>query len=218
MAEGLVLQAETRNKAGTRSARKLRKTSRIPVIIYGHKQEPRSISLDYHDLALELQHHHRLVEVELDGKREKYLVKDVQYDYLGDKVIHVDLTRVDINERVTVTVDLEFRGTAAGANEGGIFTPVNPQIELECVVTTIPESIRVVVDHLEVGDTLTASEIELPEGVKLVTAPATPIAMVRAKAVEEEVEEAAEVEVGAGEEEPEIIAREKEEKATEEAS
>lgn len=208
-AENLTLKANRREQVGTRVARKERASGRIPAIIYGHKQDPVAVSLDYHDLALELQHRHRLVDVELDGQATKFLIKDVQFDHLGDRIVHVDLTRVDLDERVTVSVAIEFRGVPVGAIDGGVIDQLESDIELECVVTHIPESIRVSVAELQVGDLLQAKDLELPDGATLVTDAETAIVALRAPTEEVEEEEVA-GEEGESSDEPEVItAREK---------
>jgi len=211
MVEALMLKAERRKQSGTRSARKLRETGMVPAIIYGHQEEPVAVQMNYHDLALELHHHHKLLEVVLEGKKVQALVKDVQYDHLGDKVIHVDLTRVSLDERVQVTVQIVLRGTPAGASEGGVLEKVMSEIELECQVTNIPEELRVPVNHLQVGDTITAGELELPEGSRLVTEPDSLVATVTVMAEEEEAEEAAAEE----EAEPEVISKKPSEEESE---
>lgn len=211
MVEALVLTAERRKQSGTRSARKLREAGKVPVIIYGHQEKSVAAQMDYHDLALELHHHHKLLEIVLDGKKIQTLVKEVQYDHLGDKVIHVDLTRVSLDERVQVTVPIAVRGTPAGASEGGVLEKVMTEIELECQVTNIPEEIRVSVNHLQVGDTLTAGELELPEGTQLITEEDLPVVTVTVMAEEEEAEEA-EPEAEA---EPEVISKKPSEEESE---
>lgn len=214
MVEAIMLKAERRKQSGTRGARKLREAGLLPAIIYGHKEEPVAVQMNYHDLALELHHHHRLLEVALEGKRVQVLVKEVQYDHLGDKVIHVDLTRVSLDERVQVTVQLALRGTPAGASEGGVLEQVLSEIELECQVTNIPEEIRVPVSHLQVGQTLTAGELELPEGTNLITEADSPVVTVTVMAEEEEVEEAA----ADAEAEPEVISKKPSEEESESES
>jgi large subunit ribosomal protein L25 len=206
MVETLVLKANKRDASGTRVSRKAREAGLVPAVVYGHGAEPLAITLNYHDLSLELQHHHRLLQVDLNGKKEQFLVKEIQYDHLGDKVIHLDLTRVDLDERVTVTVTLEFKGIPAGAADGGVLDQMRADIELECLVTNIPENVRVMVSGMNVGDMLLAKDVTLPSGITLVTDAETPIAAVRVMA--EEVEE--EVEGEASGDEPEVItAREK---------
>lgn len=214
MVEALVLKAERREATGTRAARVDRREGMIPAIVYGHKQEPLAIRLNYHDLALELQHHHRLIKIELDGKADQLLVKEVQYDHLGDKIVHVDLTRVDLDERVTVAVAVEFRGFPAGGDHG-ILDQVRAEVELECLVTSIPESIRVAAAEFHVGDTFTAGNLELPAGAKLAAAPDTVLAVVHAVSTAEAEEELAE----AAAEEPELIGeKEKPEEEAKDAS
>jgi large subunit ribosomal protein L25 len=111
------------------------------------------------------------MDLQIGKKLQKAIVKDLQYDYLGKDVIHADLVRVDATETVKVTVPIELRGTARGAEHGGIVEEHADHVEVECKVTDIPESIIVPVKHIEVGDVLHARDIELPEGVKLVSDP-----------------------------------------------
>ena len=109
--------------------------------------------------------------VEIDKKNETMLVKDVQYDYLGTDVIHVDLMRVDVTEMVRVTVPIELKGTAKGAAEGGMVESHTGNLEVECRVTQIPERIVVSVKEMALGDAIHAKDIQLPEGVKLISSP-----------------------------------------------
>ena len=120
MDKALVLKAEIRQGLGSKDAAKLRKKGQIPAVVYGHKKEPVSIVLDAKSFREGLQQGHRLMEVEIDKKNETLLIKEVQYDYLGTDIIHVDLMRVDVTEMVRVTVPIELKGTAKGAAEGGM--------------------------------------------------------------------------------------------------
>ncbi|MCP4710766.1 MAG: 50S ribosomal protein L25 [Planctomycetes bacterium] len=212
MAEKLVLKAEKRSDSGTRAARKLRKEGFVPAIIYGHKKDPVSVKLNSHDLALELQHHHRLLDLDVEGTRESCLVKEVQLNYLGEDIVHVDLTRVNVDERVTVSVALEIRGTPVGASEGGgVLNQLMNEIELECVVVNIPASVRVPVKDLQIGDSIAAGDLELPEGAVLQTPAEAPVVMVQAAVEIPEEEEAPEGEEAAAAAEPEVIGTDKEE-------
>ncbi len=214
MVEKKVLKTEKRSESGTKVARKLRKEGFVPAVIYGHKKGTVSVKLNRHALTMELKHHHRLLDLDVEGARESCLIKAVQYDYLGDEIIHVDLTRVDVDERVTVSVALELRGTPVGVSEGGgVLNQLLNEIELECVVVSIPESIRVVISDLQIGDSVTAGELELPEGVLLQTPAESPVVMVQAavEAVEEEEAPVEEAAAAAGSE-PEVIGADKEEK------
>jgi len=168
-------------------------------------KEPVAISLDAHNLVEWLHHGHRLMDVQIDKKSQKMLVKDLQYDYLGKDIIHVDLIRVDVTETVKVMVPIELKGTAKGTQEGGIITEHSDRIEIECQAANIPESIVVSVKDLDVGDTLHASDIELPAGAKLSSSPETLLvtcSLVAAAKAAEEIEEAPET--------PEVITEAKE--------
>lgn len=169
--EELILKAQTRQERGKKRSAKLRKEGKIPVIIYGHKQEPQAVAIDEHDFTENIHHGKRLLDVEIDGKPEKLLIKDVQYDYLGKKIIHADLIRVDLSEKVKVMVPLAFKGVPVGATEGGVLEEHLSRLEVECTVTEIPKAIDVSVKAMKIDDSIYAREIVLPAGVKLVTAP-----------------------------------------------
>ena len=99
------------------------------------------------------------------------LVKDLQYDHLGKTVIHADLMRVNLSERVTVQVMLDIRGTAAGTHQGGIVEELMNAVEVECEVRNIPESLLVDIKNLEINEVFHAGQVDLPEGMKLITEP-----------------------------------------------
>jgi len=209
--EHLVLKADRRSSVGTKHARREREAGRLPAVIYGHGEDPESVSLDAHDALLELHHGARTLELDMNGKRTRYLVKAVQYDYLGTNPIHIDLMRVDLTEKVHVKVGVELRGTPAGIAEGGVLDNPTNEIEVECLVTQIPETISASVKHLGIGDTLFAKDLELSEGVVLVTDPEERIAAVRVLAEEAAPEEEAAEEP----EQPEVIGRPQEEEESE---
>lgn len=194
MAKTVLLKAEIREQTGSKAVRKVRKRGMIPAIVYGHKQEPVTISLDAHNFLEGLHHGQRLMDVQIGTKKEKIIVKDLQYDYLGRDVIHVDLMRVDITEMIKVTVPIELKGaaTAKGTHEGGIIEEHADHLEIECKATDIPESIAVLVKEIGVGDALHAGNIALPDGVKLVSSPETLLVtchLVAAAKTTEQVEE-----------------------------
>jgi large subunit ribosomal protein L25 len=192
MEKTLRLTANIRENTGSKAAARERKLGRIPAIVYGHKQEPVAISLDAHNLTEGLHHGHRLMDVQIGKKSQKMLIKDLQYDYLGKDIIHLDLMRVDVTETVKVMVPIELKGTAKGAHEGGIITEHADRIEIECQAANIPENIVVLVKDLDVGDAVHAGDIELPAGAKLSSPPETLLitcSMVAAAKVAEEIEE-----------------------------
>jgi large subunit ribosomal protein L25 len=171
MEKTLLLKAEIRDKAGTKSAAKLRKQGRIPAIVYGHKEKPVAVSLDAHIFELGLHHGARVLDVQIDGNPQKMIIKDLQYDYLGKDIIHIDLMRVDVSEKIKISVPLEIKGTPKGASEGGVITAHADHIEVECLVTDIPQSLLISVKEMDVGNSLHARDVKLPDNVKLVSNP-----------------------------------------------
>ena len=137
MAKTTLLKAEIRERTGTNAVQKVRKEGRIPAIVYGHKQIPVAISLDAHKFVDVVHHGHRLIDVQINKKKEKIIVKDLQYDYLGKNIIHADLMRVDITEAIKVNVPIELKGagTAKGTHEGGIIEEHAGHLEIECKAT-----------------------------------------------------------------------------------
>jgi large subunit ribosomal protein L25 len=175
----LSLQAEPRERLGSRAAAAVRRKGRIPAIVYGHKEEPVAISLDAHDFLEGLRHGHRLMDVTVGGNAEKMLVKDLQYDHLGRTILHADLIRVDVTERIKVEIALELKGIPKGTQEGGVLESHADHLEVECLAVDIPESIVIPVKDLDVGQSIYARDVKLPEGVKLMSLPDIMVATCR---------------------------------------
>jgi large subunit ribosomal protein L25 len=171
MIEALSLQAELRERTGSIGAAAVRRKGRIPAIAYGHKQEPIAISLNAHDFVEGLRHGHRLLEVAISGNTEKMIIKDLQYDHLGRTIIHADLMRVDVTERIKMDIPLELKGVPKGTQEGGVLESHMDHLEVECLAIDIPEAIVVSVKDLDVGQSIYARDVKLPDGVKLITLP-----------------------------------------------
>ncbi len=213
MEKDLLLKTEIREHAGSKFAEKLRKEGKIPVIVYGHKEKPENLAVDAHDFVEGVHHGHRLIDLQIGKRRQKVLVKDLQYDYLGKNIIHADLMRVAATETIKVEVAIELKGVSKGSHEGGIIEEHVDRLEIECKVTDIPEHIVVSVKEVGIGDNLHAGDIELPAGIKLVSSADMLIvtcALVAAAKSAEELEEEAPVT-------PEIIGEATEEAAEEES-
>jgi large subunit ribosomal protein L25 len=206
------LKAAARSRTGTRYARREREAGRIPAIIYGHGKEPEAVCLSAHDVEGELAHGTRVLHLDVDGREGQYLIKEVQYDYRGTVPVHLDLMRVDLDERVTVSVEVELRGTPKGVTDGGVLDQLLTEVEVECVVTQIPDTFRPVVTGLEVGQSLTVADLDVPPGVTIKRNLEDKVATVRMLVAEPEPEQ-----VVAEEEEtqPEVIGRGREEQAQE---
>lgn len=192
MEKTLLLKAEVREHTGSKAVKKVREQGRIPAIVYGHKQEPVAISLVGSEFLAALHHGDRLIDVQVGAKKDKMLIKDVQYDYLGRDIIHVDLMRVDMSETIKVTVPIELKGTAAGTHESGIIEEHADRLEIESKVTDIPKVIVVSVKDVNVGDAIHAGDVELPNGVKLISPPQTLLVTCHLVAAAKTAEEAEE--------------------------
>ena len=211
MSDTVMLKAEVRQQVGTKVTAQLRQQGKLPAVVYGHKQDSVSITLNTHEFIENLHHGHRIFNMDIAGKKETVLVKDIQYDYLGKSVIHADLVRVNLNEMVDVQVSLEMVGTAKGTHEGGIVDEQLDHLIVKCKVSAIPEVIAVNVTELGLGDVLHAGQIALADGLELVTDPdAVVLVCHEAKAaISAEAEEGEEAAA-----EPEVITEKKEEDAS----
>ena len=114
MAQTAQIQAQPREQLGTRANRRLRASGALPGVIYGHKEAIVPITLPAKEMALHLDHGTHVFSLNLDGRSETVLIKEVQYDHLGKEVIHVDFARVNLDERVEVTVPVELKGESIG--------------------------------------------------------------------------------------------------------
>ncbi len=199
-----VVKVEVRDKTGTKYARRLRKNGRMPATIYSKGTDPISVSVNEIEILRYLHDGNHVMELDNgDGSPATVLVKDLQFGYLGDNLIHVDFARVDLKQVVTITMTLEISGQPTSATAAGAVLEVpRPQIEVECMVKDIPESIKV--DLSTVESVFTIGDLELPDGVKATLDPERHIAHVTI--VQEEIEDVEEVEAVEGEEAtPEVI-------------
>lgn len=199
------VKVQARQQLGSRYAARLRKEGQLPAVIYGHKQDPVHVSVDYKEIHHHLHNNTHLLNAQLDGNSEPVLIRDVQWDHLGTTLIHIDLARVDLTERVTVEVPLQIVGDAPGLNEDGAILehPVT-QLEIEALVTEIPDAIIIDVSSLNVGDAITVADLKLPGNVTTALDPETVVAAVTV------VEEVTETEPSDEPAEPKVIGKEEE--------
>ena len=194
--------ARPRSELGSRANKRLRDAGHIPGVIYGHKEAVVPVTLPKKELTNHLGHGTHLFDLALDGKSEKVLVKEVQYDHLGIEIIHVDFARVSLDEKVEVTVPLELKGTPKGEADGGVLQQIISELEIECLVTDIPEVIRHNVSDMEKDAVLHIRDLHLPPGVRVLQDEDLLVATVR------EIQETAPAEVTeAAAAEPEVIGR-----------
>jgi large subunit ribosomal protein L25 len=196
-----VLNVTRREQLGTAHNRRLRQTGQIPAVLYGHGEQPVSLTVTAKSL-LSAVAHGKLVSLQGDVT-ESALIREVQWDTYGKEPIHVDFMRVSESETVETTVAVELKGSAPGINEGGVIHFVLHELEIECPAAKIPEKIVVSVNDLHLGQAIHAGEVKLPDGAKVLTDASQVV--VNCVAPHAEAEEAAPGAVA----EPELIRKEK---------
>ncbi|GAA6141711.1 50S ribosomal protein L25/general stress protein Ctc [Hydrogenophaga sp. 5NK40-0174] len=164
-----------RNLQGTGASRRLRNTGKAPGIVFGGNADPVAIELDHNALwhALKKEAFHAsILEMELGGKVEKVLLRDVQYHPFKPIALHVDFQRVDEKTRLRKKVPLHFEGaenSPAVKDDKCLINHVMTDIEIECLATQLPEHISVDLSAVNKGDTIHTGDLKLADGIKIVT-------------------------------------------------
>jgi len=192
------LTAEPRTEFGKGAARRLRRAHKIPAVLYGHGAAPVHVSLDGHATMLALKNSNALFTLDVSGKTQLALPKDVQRDPLRGIIEHVDLLIVRKGERVSVDIPVRVVGEPIGS---AVVVGELSTITLEVEATRIPASVEVNIDGADVGRQVHASEIVLPDGATLVTDPSALVVNITAGQSDTEAPaEVAEVETPEAEE------------------
>ena len=196
-----VLQVEIRKEVGKSATKKVRKSGRVPAVLYGHGKESVSVSVSTEQLGALIRHGGKLVD--LQGEvADTALIRQVQWDAMGKAVVHFDLVRVSATESVEIKLPIELRGTAIGTREGGIVVFVAHDIEIQCPALAIPDKIAVNINGLQLAGSIKMADVELPAGATLLSDPEQIV--VQCVAPMEALDEDA---TAAGGAEPEIIGR-----------
>jgi large subunit ribosomal protein L25 len=209
MAE-IVLAAQPRDAKGSKAAARLRKKGRIPGVVYGHKEATVAVSVGAEELdrAIRVQHA-RVLELDLAGKKETVLIRELQWDYLGRDMVHIDFARVSKDEKVKVLVPIELRNTPKNTGGGVLEQPLH-QVHVECLAVAIPEAIRVDITNLLLGEPIHVSDLKLPEGVTVLEGKEMVVVQLRLPGQEAVVAPtAAPAEGAAAAAEPEVIKKER---------
>ncbi len=198
--------AEVRDSFGKGFARRLRAAGKIPAVIYGHGTDPVHVALPGHQIALLIRRANVVLELDVAGKQQLTLVKDVQKDPVHQIIEHIDLLVVKKGEKVQVDIPVVVTGESA---PGTIVNLDNTTVSLEVEATNIPQSVEVDVEGLEDGTHITAADLKLPKGAALVTDAETLIVAISIP----DTSEVDEIEAA-----DEAAAEEQSEEATEEAA
>jgi large subunit ribosomal protein L25 len=188
--------------------RRLRHAGKIPAVLYGHGLENVSLMVAAEALATALRHGSRLVNL-TGAVEESAFIRELQWDAWGTHVLHVDFTRISVDEEVEIVVGIELRGEAPGVREGGVVEQFVHDVKIACPAGSIPEKLRVSINQLKIEDKITLAQLELPQGTRLLVDDLE-VVVVQCKVPAELPEEGA-AEAVAGE--PEVIGAKKEESA-----
>jgi large subunit ribosomal protein L25 len=201
------LKAEVRTDKGTRQMNRLRGSGRIPAVVYGgDRKESTSLSIDEREFSTALKKGERVLSLAIGDQKAQVLVKAVQYDALGEIILHVDFNELRAGEKVRLSVAVVLRGVPKGAADGGILNHMLHELEVECDPMAIPERITVEVDQMVIGDMIHVSEMKLPAGVTPLTKTTDVVASCTEPRAEEVVEVAA---VEGTSTEPEVLTEKK---------
>ena len=197
-----ILNCEKRDFTGTLRNRRLRNSGKVPAVLYG-RGDCLNLSLEGRDVSNVVRHGSRIVELKGDAN-ESALIKEVQWDAFGVDVLHIDLTRIDADEAVELTIAVELVGEAPGVKKNGMVKHLLHSVDVKIPATNVPEKLQVKINDLDLDDAIKASEIPLPEGAVLLTDPDATIAQCIAMA---EQEDTTADEAGDEAAEPEVIGR-----------
>lgn len=201
------LKATARERSGKGAARQARREGQTPAVVYGDNKPPAPITVDRHELMIQVQKGHftsTVVEINVGGKKEKVIPRDVQFDPVRDTPIHVDFLRISADGIIRAAVPVRFLNEtkSPGLKRGGVLNIVRHDIEVYCPYDQMPKAFEIDLEGMEIGATIHSSDIKLPDSATLVIQDrdftvATIVGAVKAEAAEDEAEDAAEGEEAA---------------------
>jgi large subunit ribosomal protein L25 len=210
------LQAKARVSKNKNEARRVRKSGLVPGVLYGAKKDPVSVSVDPKQVSKILHSvsgHNTIFELALDGERTQVMIVDWQYEPIKGALLHVDLKRIAMDQKLTVNVPVVLRGEPAGVKQqGGILEQTLREIEVECLPGDIPTAIEADVSELVFGKVLRVSDLNPGEKVEILTDPNQPVAhVITIKEEAAPTPEAVAADASATPAEPEVIKKGKQE-------
>ncbi len=167
------LSITPRDPEGSRATRRLRRTGRVPGILYGGDGEPMTFSVDARELRHALAASGAVLEIVDEGSATPVILKSAQYHPVRGETMHVDLLRVNLDVAIAAVVPLELVGAedSPGVKEGGVLEHITRELHIEALPTSIPESITYDVSGMDINDTVTLSQVTVPEGITLLDDP-----------------------------------------------
>jgi large subunit ribosomal protein L25 len=171
MRETQELRAEPRSGTGKGAAFQIRQKGLVPGVIYGGKEEPQNIAVDYRTLERHVETGTfltTLLMLEVDGKKTRVLPRALQVDPVSDRPVHIDFMRLTEGAKIRIAIPVHFhnQGESPGLKRGGVLNVVQHDIDVICPADNIPDTIEVDLTGLDIHDSIHISSITLPEGVK----------------------------------------------------
>ncbi|MBI3306517.1 MAG: 50S ribosomal protein L25 [Candidatus Omnitrophica bacterium] len=214
----LELAVKTREAAGSRAVRNLRRQGTVPAVLYGHGMKPLSLEVNSRLLRAALQTkagENVVLNLKVEGtklKESTCRVREIQHNPVTDEISHVDFTIISLTERIEVKVPVIVlhMEEAAGVKEGGVFDLIHHEIDVECLPTEIPEKIEVDAKNMKIGDAVHVKDLNIPKGITLKLDPDEVVAALHPPAKEEVA-----VPTEEGPTQPEVIEKGKKEEAAE---
>jgi large subunit ribosomal protein L25 len=218
--EANILEAQARESGNKNDARRVRRDGKIPGVVYGAGKNAQAVSVDPRQVSRILHSqtgYNTIFDLTLDGERTKAMIVDWQYEPIKGSLLHIDLKRIAMDQKLKVNVPIVLKGEPAGVKQqGGILEQVAREVEVECLPSDIPTSIEADVSELVFGKVMRISDLPKSDKVKFLSDPNQPVAHIIS--VKEEVAptpEAAAAEAAAAPAEPEVIKKGKQETAEE---
>jgi large subunit ribosomal protein L25 len=192
MSRIVTIKAAARSRAGKGAARAVRRTGDIPGVVYGDKQDPQLITLTYRTVLPHVETGRflsTLVDLDVDGKTVRAIPRDVQFEPVKDRIIHVDFLRLGKDARIAVDIPVHFKNqeAAPGLKAGGVLNVVSHTVSLYCPADFIPDDIVVDLTGMQIGQNVHLSEIKLPDRVTSAVREDVTLCSISAQAKEEEV-------------------------------
>lgn len=196
----LILTASKRKSKGTANSRRLRRTHKVPGVIYGAGEEPNAVMLDSKAILKLMREQHAILDIEVDGVKEQAVLKEIQVHPVTGEPIHIDFMRIAAGHEIKVTVPINLIGEANGVKMGGMLRAQKNEVEISVLPKFMPESIDVDISGLEIGDSFHVKDLAAENFTILDDEDNLVCQVVAAR--EEEVEEVEEEETAA---QPEVI-------------
>jgi len=190
------MNVELRSKTGKGISRKLRSADLVPGVVYGKGMDPMAVTIKYRELQAAMSGaggQNNLITLVGGGSLDQSMaiIADLQRDAIKGTFKHVDLHRINMSEKLRITVPVTLKGTAIGVKEGGLLDFAHHELHVECLPGNIPDRLEIDITALKIAQSIHVNEIALPEGVKVLDNPKTPVVSILGRVKEEAAEPAA---------------------------